>query len=175
MKNSISLLVFSYLFSFCCAQTLESIKDIKKTPCCISNFQLDSTYVNYIIQENKDTLFFNSFEVVVKCNYLQSLDKEHNKCRLILNDEFITGNIILHLEGKDNIMEYRGSVITGYYTNGSINKYYLNKSLMMTGKYENNAKIGIWKTYYPNGKIESKQKFVEGIDESIKEKYFKNK
>ena len=79
-----------------------------------------------------------------------------------------------HISIIININNYYfdGYTVLGLIESGVIIKYHANGKIMMTGQYSDNWKIGIWTTYYENGKIESLNIFIKGADEPVIEKEF---
>lgn len=165
MKSLTILLLFNLSFLCFNAQITIEQKDLSINPKNGSKVRLDSTFVNFIIIDKSDTVFFNSPEAVFTCNYLQKLDRKHNNCCIIVDGKLVSGSVILHIENKENIIEYRGTVINGHYETGYFKKYYLDNTIALIGKYENNWKVGVWKTFSKTGKIESKQFFKKYDDE----------
>jgi hypothetical protein len=53
-------------------------------------------------------------------------------------------------------------------------KTYHSNQIAEKGKFKNGLKIGVWKTWYPNGSIESTQKWVKGLRTGMYKKYDKN-
>ena len=45
---------------------------------------------------------------------------------------------------------------------------------MTVGRYHNNEKDGIWKTYYKNGKIKEKGKYENGEKVGVWKTFYKN-
>jgi hypothetical protein len=135
-----------------------------------SNIIKDSTFVNWYVLNVKDTFYFPENSTVIQCNYLHSLDRDHNKCRIYINQKLGTGNIeIVRYNISDNsTTSYSGTISNGLYLTGT----YITKSFkgfpLLTGQYVNNWKYGFWTSYFSNGKIQSIDKYIEGVNDPVK-------
>lgn len=52
--------------------------------------------------------------------------------------------------------------IAGELLDDSYSKFYLNNQLAESGSFESGLKVGLWKTWYPNGVLESSQYWADG-------------
>ncbi|MCF6133360.1 toxin-antitoxin system YwqK family antitoxin [Flavobacterium wongokense] len=52
--------------------------------------------------------------------------------------------------------------ISGQLLNNSFEKFYLNNQLAEKGRFESGLKVGLWRTWYPNGVLESTQNWGNG-------------
>lgn len=132
--------------------------------------QIDSTYCNYYVLNSKDTFYFTNNSTVIQCNFTQSIDKDHNKCRFYINQE--PGNGRVEIVKTDFLNKssttYSGTLISGFYENGTLIKKSTSGSPLITGQYVNNWKNGFWTIYYPNGQVQTIFKFIDGINDPVK-------
>lgn len=77
----LTLLLFTFLLTQqFCAQIPEEIAfDMKGNP-IETRQKPDSTILNYYVENNQDTVWFDEDAVVVHCNFMASLEKSHNHC-----------------------------------------------------------------------------------------------
>lgn len=132
--------------------------------------QIDSTYCNYYVLNSKDTFYFTNNSTVIQCNFTQSIDKDHNKCRFNINQE--PGNGRVEIVQNDFLNKsstiYCGTLIGGFYENGTFYKNSYNGKPLITGQYVNNWKNGFWTIYYPNGQVQTIFKFIDEINDPVK-------
>ncbi len=82
-------------------------------------------------------------------------------CHFQQNDTLILNINKFELNQKSGITYYKDMPF-----NGLVYELYVNSlDTLLTGNYKNGTKIGIWKKYYPNGKLLESRKYVNGIKE----------
>lgn len=129
-----------------------------------------SSYCNYYILDSRDTFYFPDNSTVIQCNFLQKLDKDHNKCLIYINQKPGNGSIeIVRNDYPDKSTSvFCGTISNGLILNGTFMIKSFNGLPLLTGQYYNNWKHGYWTSYYPNGRIETIDKYIEGANEPVK-------
>ncbi|MCO5269024.1 MAG: hypothetical protein M9897_09035 [Brumimicrobium sp.] len=135
-----------------------------------SKVKIDSTFINYYILDNRDTFYFPNNSDVIQCNYLQSLDRDHNKCKIYVNQALGNGNIeIVCCNGIDKTTTtFYGQISDGLMITGTYIIKSFNGVPLLTGQYYNNWKHGYWTSYYSNGRIQAIDKYIEGANYPVK-------
>lgn len=77
--------------------------------------------------------------------------------------------------------------ISGYLLDGAFEKFYLNNQIAEQGDFKKGLKVGLWKTWHPNGNLHSSVRWIKGIKSGVlylydekgtlleKGRYFNNK
>ena len=63
---------------------------------------------------------------------------------------------------KQTLLETRGSW-SGKLLHGRYEAFYPNNNLLSQGKYQNGYRIGIWQKWYPDGEIQEKVQWEDGL------------
>jgi len=135
-----------------------------------SKVKIDSTFVNYYILNDRDTFYFPNNSSVIQCDYLQSIDRDHNKCTININQKLGNGRIeIVQYHSFDkSTATFCGQISNGLFLTGTYMIKSPNGIPLLIGQYNNNWKYGYWTSYYSNGRIQTIYKYIEGADDPVK-------
>lgn len=132
--------------------------------------KIDSTYINYYVLNNRDTFYFPGNSTVIQCNYLQNVDKDHNKCRIYIDQKPGNGyiEIVRYNKLEEEITTYQGTLVDGFFLSGIYTIKTIEEFPVITGQYVNNWKYGLWTNYYSSGQVSSIEKYIEGASYPVK-------
>ncbi|MEX1002014.1 MAG: hypothetical protein WDZ35_07855 [Crocinitomicaceae bacterium] len=127
-------------------------------PDLFTDTKVDSTYSNFYIAEEKDTIFFNN----LKCVMLHQLTTPGTTIWVTKNG---VANGIHEYTYKTSTgwTTISGVFKSGYFISGIETQYFPNGNKKCFGKYTENQRSGIWKWYTEDGKLEFKCEFIQGV------------
>lgn len=161
MKTIILLLFFPFLgFS----QTKDSLLYFIKHDCdnIFSETVLDSTYCNFYISENSDTIYFKHASCIVEAQTTSPLTFK----RKILKG-YAEGLLKIYMKYKDSYSWLEGDFLNGSIQSGTYLEYYKNGTFKVKGQFIGGQRDGTWTWYDENGKIQ--RLFIYKIGEPLKE------
>lgn len=132
--------------------------------------KIDSTFINYYVLHYQDTFYFPYNSTVIRCNHLQSLDKDHNKCEIYVNQALGNGNIEIVLCNRvdKSTTTFYGQISNGLMITGTFMIKSFDGVPLLTGQYHNNWKYGYWTSYYSNGQVQIIDKYIEEANDPVK-------
>jgi hypothetical protein len=149
MKSGIIIFLFFPFLSF--SQTKDSLLYFIKYG-CDKNFSetiLYSTYCNFYITENSDTIYFKHASCIVEAQTTSPLTFK----RKIWNG-YAEGFLRIYMSYTDSYSWLEGDFLNGSIQSGSYLEYYKNGTFKLTGQFIGGQKDGVWTWYEENGKIQ---------------------
>ncbi len=158
MKYLLPLILFLPLGLFAQNDSL-NIQHIDICPNLFKDSMIDSSYINFYIENNIDTIYFNN----VHCVQLHQITDPFGTTLWKTNNGVANGQLEYHYEIEDEWIIKKGQFSNGYFVNGFEEVYYSNGKLKTHGAYENGRTSGVWKWYTEDGKLDYKSKIIDGI------------
>lgn len=141
---------------------MDSIKliTIDFTEYCNDNFSSqrdDSSFVNYYISNNKDTMFFKA----APCIQTAEPSTPPTFRRRVLNG-WAEGDLQVYHKKDSTYTWSKGSYLNGVLIKGSYTEYYDDDTALLKGQYVYGNRYGVWNWYFPNGKVKLKLAYEMG-------------
>jgi MORN repeat variant len=161
MKTFILFLFLPFL-SF--SQTKDSLLYFIKHGCdnIFSETVLDSTYCNFYISENSDTIYFKYASCIVEAQTTSPLSFKRKIWK-----GYAEGFLRIYMNYTDSYSWLEGDFLNGSIQSGTYLEYYKNGTFKLTGQFIGGQRDGIWTWYDENGKIQ--RLFIYKIGEPLKE------
>lgn len=136
--------------------------------CQLSSASTDS--LSYYVLYGTDTNYVSDWSAIHQCDHLISIDRSHNKCKLVVDQSPYSGKLTYRATGLDSTVQvFEGEFLNGLIQYGTVLRYSLSGQLILTGQYVDNWKYGVWTTYFDSGEIEAVMKFILQADHPVVE------